>query len=154
MRLTARADYCVRAALELAAADPEAVKSDQISTTQSIPPRFLANIMGDLVRAGVVRSQRGAEGGYRLARPVGEISVADVLRAEEGFLIDIHGERPEGLHYDGAADHLREIWVAARAAYRAVLEQVSLQDVVAGSLPAEVQALVSEADSWRSRGAG
>jgi Rrf2 family protein len=151
VRLTARADYCVRAALELAAADPEAVKAEQISTAQSIPPRFLANIMGDLVRAGVVRSQRGAEGGYRLARPVGEISVADVLRAEEGFLIDIHGQRPEELHYDGAADHLREVWVAARAAYRAVLEQVSLEDVVTRSLPAEVQALVSQADSWRSR---
>lgn len=152
MRLTAKADYCVRAALELAAADPQALKSEQISTAQSIPPRFLANIMGDLVRSGVVRSQRGAEGGYRLARPPGEISVADVLRAEEGFLIDIHGERPEELHYDGAADHLREVWVAARAAYRSVLEQVSLQDVVSGSLPPEVQALVSEADSWLSRG--
>jgi Rrf2 family protein len=150
VRLAARVDYCVRAALELAAADPEAVKADQISTAQRIPPRFLANIMSDLVRAGVARSQRGAEGGYRLARAADEISIADVIRVEEGFLIDIHGERPEELEYTGAAEHLREVWVAARAAYRAVLEQVTLQDVVEDSLPAEVQELVDQADAWRS----
>jgi Rrf2 family protein len=151
VRLTARADYCVRAALELAAAEPDAVKAEVIAAAQEIPPRFLANIMRDLVRAGVAVSQRGAEGGYRLARPPEQFSVADVMRVEEGFLIDIHGERPEEVRYDGAAEHLGEVWVAARAAYRAVLEQVTLRDVVDGALPTEVQRLIDRADAWHSR---
>jgi Rrf2 family protein len=150
VRLSARVDYCVRAALELAAAEPEAVKAEVIAGAQEIPPRFLANIMADLVRAGVARSQRGAAGGYRLARPAKEISIADVIRVEQGFLTDIHGERPEELEYRGAAERLREVWVAARAGYRAVLEQVSLADVVEGSLPARVQALLERPDAWRS----
>jgi Rrf2 family protein len=143
-------DYCVRAALELAAAEPGALKAERIATAQGIPPRFLANILADLVRAGVAQSQRGAEGGYRLARPAEEISVADVIRVEQGFLTDVHGARPEELHYAGAAERLREVWVAARAGYRSVLEQVSLADVVEGSLPAQVKALLERPDAWRS----
>jgi Rrf2 family protein len=150
VRLSARVDYCVRAALELAAAEPDAVKAERIAGAQGIPPRFLANILADLVRAGVARSQRGADGGYRLARPAKEISIADVIRVEQGFLTDIHGERPEELEYGGAAELLRDVWVAARAGYRAVLEQVSLADVVEGSLPARVQALLERPDAWRS----
>jgi Rrf2 family protein len=150
VRLSARVDYCVRAALELAAAEPEAVKAEGIARAQGIPPRFLANILADLVRAGVARSQRGAEGGYRLARPAKEISIADVIRVEQGFLTDIHGERPEELEYGGAAERLREVWVAARVGYRAVLEQVSLADVVDGSLPPRVKALLERPDAWRS----
>ena len=150
MRLSARVDYCVRAALELAAAEPEPVKADRIASAQAIPPRFLANILADLVRAGVARSQRGAEGGYRLARPAKDISVADVIRVEQGFLADIHGERPEELHYAGTAEHLRDVWVAARAGYRAVLEQVSLAAVVEGALPPQVKALLERPDAWRS----
>lgn len=141
----------MRAALELAAAEPEAVKAEAIAAAQEIPPRFLANIMRDLVRAGVAVSQRGAEGGYRLARPPEQFSVADVMRVEEGFLIDIHGERPEEVRYHSAAEHLPEVWVAARAAYRTVLEQVTLRDVVDGALPPEVQRLIDRTDAWRSR---
>jgi Rrf2 family protein len=143
-------DYCVRAALELAAAEPAPLKAEQIAGAQEIPPRFLANILADLVRAGVARSQRGAEGGYRLARPAEDISIADVIRVEQGFLTDIHGERPEELQYGGAAARLRDVWVAARAGYRAVLEQVSLADVVEGRLPAQVDALLERPDAWRS----
>lgn len=150
VRLSARVDYSVRAALELAAAEPEPVKAEQIASAQQIPQRFLANILADLVRAGVVRSQRGAEGGYRLARPARDISIADVMRVEQGFLTDIHGERPEQLHYLGAAARLREVWVAAREGYRSVLEQVSLADVVAGSLPPQLVALLERPDAWRS----
>ena len=150
MRLSARVDYCVRAALELAAAEPEAVKAERIAGAQGIPPRFLANIMADLVRAGVARSQRGADGGYRLARAAKDISVADVIRVEQGFLTDVHGERPEEVDYAGAAERLRDVWVAARAGYRAVLEQVSLADVVDGSLPRGVTALLEPPDAWRS----
>jgi Rrf2 family protein len=150
VRLSARVDYCVRAALELAAAEPAPLKAEQIAGAQEIPPRFLANILADLVRAGVARSQRGAEGGYRLARPAEDISIADVIRVEQGFLTDIHGERPEELQYGGAAARLRDVWVAARAGYRAVLEQVSLADVVEGRLPAQVDALLERPDAWRS----
>jgi Rrf2 family protein len=150
VRLSARVDYCVRAAIELAAAEPEPVQAERIARAQAIPPRFLANILADLVRAGLARSQRGAEGGYRLARPAKDISVADVIRVEQGFLTDIHGERPEELHYAGTAEHLRDVWVAARAGYRAVLEQVSLVDVVEGSLPPQVKALLERPDAWRS----
>ena len=150
MKLSAKVDYAVRAALELAAAGDRAVKGEQIAHAQDIPPRFLENILGDLRQAGLVHSQRGAEGGYRLARPAQEITVADVMRIEAGNLADIHGERPESVRYHGPAERLRDVWVAARTSYRAVLEQVTLADIVAGELPQSIVDITGRPDSWRS----
>ncbi|MGI8633072.1 MAG: RrF2 family transcriptional regulator [Solirubrobacterales bacterium] len=151
MRLSAKVDYAVRATLVLADAWGEGpVKAGTIAHSQRIPIRFLENILMDLRRAGLVRSRRGADGGYELARAPGEITIADVMRVEQGNLADIHGDRPEDVDYDEAAEHLRDVWVAARSAYRAVLEQVTLADVVGGELPRQVAALADDADAWRS----
>ena len=152
VRITARVDYAVRAALELAAVAPEALTAERIATAQDIPIRFLQTILRDLQGARIVTSQRGREGGYRLALPATEISIARVMRVEQGFLADVHGERPEDLDYPGAAAALGTVWVAARAAYRRVLEQVTLADVIAGQLPAHVDELVALEDAWRSFG--
>ncbi|MGY1742455.1 MULTISPECIES: RrF2 family transcriptional regulator [unclassified Blastococcus] len=150
MRITARVDYAVRAAVELAAAAPGALTCDKIATAQDIPSRFLQSILGDLQHARLVTSQRGREGGYRLALPPEEISIARVMRVEQGFLAEVHGQRPEDVSYPGTAEPLAAVWVAARAAYRRVLEEVSLADVVAGKLPAEVADLAAVEDAWRS----
>src|SRR5947209_19421631 len=126
VRITARTDYAVRAALELAAAAPAALTCDSIATAQGIPSRFLQAILGDLQHARLVSSQRGREGGYRLALPASEISIARVMRVEQGFLADVHGQRPEDVEYPGSAAPLTTVWIAAREAYRRVLEQVPL----------------------------
>ncbi|WP_029431675.1 Rrf2 family transcriptional regulator [Blastococcus sp. URHD0036] len=152
MRITARVDYAVRAALELAAAAPGALTCDKIATAQDIPSRFLQSILGDLQHARLVTSQRGREGGYRLALPAEEISIARVMRVEQGFLAEVHGQRPEDVVYPGTAEPLAAVWVAARAAYRRVLEEVTLADVVAGKLPAEVTELADVESAWRSFG--
>ena len=152
MRITARVDYAIRAALELAAAAPEALTSERIATAQGIPARFLQAILRDLQHARLVSSQRGREGGYRLALPPSEVSIARVMRIEQGFLADVHGQRPEDVDYPGPAAALGTVWVAARASYRRVLEQVTLADVVAGKLPAHVDELVQLEDAWRSFG--
>ncbi len=151
MRISAKADYAVRAAAELAAASPEGrpVKGEHLSAAQGIPQKFLENILADLRHAGLVRTRRGAEGGYALTRAPSEISVADVLRAVEGPLAAVQGSRPEGLHYQGAAARLPEVWVALRANLRAVLERVSLADLAAGALPEGVVALTTGADAWQ-----
>ena len=154
MRISARVDYAVRAALELAAAAPEALTSERIASAQGIPPRFLQAILGDLQHARLVISQRGREGGYRLALPPEEISIARVMRVEQGFLADIHGQRPEDVQNPGAAANLSAVWVAARAAYRRVMEELSLADVVAGKFPPHVEELVRVENAWRSFGAG
>lgn len=150
MRLSARVDYAVRAAIELAAAEPSTVRSDALAEAQRIPASFLVNVLSDLRKAGLVRSERGTAGGYRLARPASEITVADIMRAVQGNLVDVHGERPEELEYPGAAAGLREVWVAARAAYRSVVEQVSLADLVAGELPDDVRAQLARAGAWEA----
>lgn len=152
MRITARVDYAVRAALELAAAAPGALTAERIATAQGIPARFLQAILGDLQRAHLVTSQRGREGGYKLALPPAEISIARVMRIEQGFLADVHGQRPEALVYPSAAAGLARVWVAARESYRQVLEQVTLADVVARTLPASVEELVAVESAWRSFG--
>ena len=154
MRITARVDYAIRAALELAAAAPDALTSERIATAQGIPSRFLQAILRDLQHARLVSSQRGREGGYRLALPASEISLARVMRVEQGFLADVHGQRPEDVDYPGPAHALGIVWVAARASYRRVLEEVTLADVVAGNLPAHVSELVQLEDAWRSFGDG
>jgi Rrf2 family protein len=152
VRITARVDYAVRAAVELAAAAPAALTSERIATAQGIPARFLQAILGDLQHAGLVTSQRGREGGYRLAMPASEVSIARVMRVEQGFLAEVHGQRPEDVEYPGAAAGLASVWVAAREAYRRVLEEVTLADVVSGKLPAHAAELVEVDRAWRSFG--
>jgi len=131
VRVSAKVDYALRACLELAASPPGPVKGERIATAQAIPPKFLENILLDLRQAGVVASRRGVEGGYWLARPPEEISVADVIRAVEGPIASVRGERPENVAYEGSAAALRETWLDLRAAMRGVLEETSLADLVA-----------------------
>jgi Rrf2 family protein len=152
VRITARTDYAVRAALELAAVAPDALTCDSIATAQGIPSRFLQAILGDLQHARLVTSQRGRDGGYRLALPPSEISVARVMRVEQGFLADVHGTRPEDVEYPGNAAALASVWVAAREAYRQVLERVTLADIVAGKLPEHAAALLEMERAWHSFG--
>jgi Rrf2 family protein len=152
MRTTAKADYAVRAAVELAAAgagDP--VKAEQISEAQSIPLNFLENILAELRRGGIVESRRGAAGGYLLARPAEEITVADVIRAVEGPLANVRGVSPDLLEYQGSAERLRDVWVALRANVRGVLEQVTLADIAKGELPPFIAELTQAPDAWLRR---
>jgi len=151
MRISAKADYAVRAAAELAAASPDGppVKGEQLAAAQEIPRRFLENILADLRHAGLISARRGADGGYALTRAPSEISIAEILRAVEGPLAAVQGSRPEGLHYQGAAARLPEVWVALRANLRAVLERVTLADLAAGTLPESVATLTTPADAWQ-----
>jgi Rrf2 family protein len=152
MRVSAKTDYALRAAVELAAQDDGApVKGERLATSQSIPLRFLENILLQLRHAGIVDSRRGAEGGYRLARPAAEITLADVIRAIDGPLAGVSGARPETLDFKGRSEPLRDVWVAVRASLRSVLEHVTLADVAANELPDNVRALVAEHDAWVSR---
>jgi Rrf2 family protein len=151
VRITARVDYAVRAATELAAAPPGPMKGDALATSQGIPVKFLENILADLRRAGLVASQRGAEGGYRLARPASEVTVADIIRAVEGPLADVHGTPPEMVEYSGPAADLAKVWVATRAALRMILEEVTLADIASGSLPAAVESFLEAPDAWLRR---
>ena len=152
MRISARADYALRAAAELAAANGDkATKGDTIAQAQSIPLKFLENILGDLRQAGLVRSQRGSDGGYWLNRPPEEITVADIIRAVEGPLASVRGERPEEVVYDGTADQLQQVWIAVRNNLRAVVEHVTLADVAAGRLPAAISRLADDPDAWVTR---
>jgi Rrf2 family protein len=152
VRISARVDYAVRAAVELAAVAPESLTSDRIAQAQGIPARFLQAILGDLQHARLVTSQRGREGGYRLALPPSEVSIARVMRVEQGFLAEVHGQRPEDVEYPGAAEPLAQVWVAAREAYRRVLENVTLADVVAGKMPPQVAEMIELESAWRSFG--
>jgi len=148
VRVSAKADYAIRAAVELAAAGPGPVKGDRIATAQAIPPNFLENILADLRNAGLIVSKRGAEGGYWLARPAEEITLADVIRAVDGPHANVRGLRSEQVTYEGSAERLRDVWVAVRASLRAVLEQVTLADLARGELPASVEALAADPDAW------
>ena len=152
MRTTAKADYAVRAAVELAASAGEGtMKAEQIAEAQSIPLNFLENILAELRRAGIVESRRGAAGGYLLAKPPEDVSLADVIRAVEGPLANVRGMSPDVLEYEGSAERLRDVWVALRASVRAVLEQVTLADVAKGELPPHVAELTQAADAWLRR---
>jgi Rrf2 family protein len=156
MRITAKVDYAVRAATELARHHLDAggrapMKGEAIATRQAIPVRFLESILAELRRAGIVGSQRGAEGGYWLARPPEEVSVADLIRAVEGPLADVHGTPPEELEYAGAAAELQTVWIATRAALRSVLEATTLTDIVARELPAHLHDLADAPDAWSRR---
>ena len=148
MHVSAKADYAIRAMVELAANGGGPVKGGSIAQAQEISITFLENILVDLRHAGLVRSQRGAEGGYWLARPAAEINLAQVIRAVDGPLASVRGQRSEEVAYEGSAAPLREVWVAVRASLRRVLESVTLADLAAGELPPAVEALVADADAW------
>ena len=149
MYISAQTDYGVRALIALAAAaSDKPLKGEQLARSENIPAKFLENILGELRRAGMVSSQRGADGGYRLARQPSDISVADVIRALEGPLAEVRGLRPEALVYEGVAVHLQDVWVAVRASLRAVLERVTLAHLVSGTLPASVRKLAQDPDAW------
>jgi Rrf2 family protein len=149
VRVSAKADYALRAVIELAAAGGGPVKGERIAQAQEIPLKFLENILGELRHAGIVRSQRGAEGGYWLGRPPEEIAVADVVRAVEGPIANVRGIGPEAVEYAGTAAALRDVWVAMRASLRSVLERVTIADVARGELPADVAALVHDPEAWQ-----
>jgi len=148
MRISAKADYAARAMCELAAHEGGTpLKAELIAAAQDIPASFLENILADLKRAGLIRSLRGQVGGYRLARPAREITIAQVIRAVEGPLADVRGIRPESLRFEGPAESLRDVWLATRVGLRRVLEQVSIGDVACGTLPAAVAELLEDPDA-------
>jgi Rrf2 family protein len=152
VRVTAKVDYALRALAELACAGPGPTKGEQLAQAQEISLRFLENIMLELKHAGIVATQRGAEGGYSLARPAAEITLADVIRAVEGPLANVRGVRPEDLAYEGPAALLRDVWIAVRANLRAVLETTTLEDLRRGVLPEAVTSLTADPDAWLRRG--
>ena len=150
MHIPAKVDYGMRALLELAQSEGSAT-GEALARAQGLPSKFLAAILNDLRRAGLVTSQRGLEGGYRLGRPADQITVADVMRALDGPLAAVRGLRPEMTSYEGAAARLQDVWVATRAGLRAVLERVTLEDVVKGQLPPDIAEMVADPDSWVPR---
>lgn len=148
MRLSARVDYALRAVVELVAASEGPVTAERLATAQEVPPKFLESILLQLRRGGLVTAQRGPEGGYRLARPAAEISLADVIRTVDGPLANVRGQRPEELGYHGSARALQEVWIALRASERRILELVTIADVATGKLPAEVRELAADPAAW------
>jgi len=151
MRVSAKADYAVRAAAELAAAEDGPVKGERLATAQDIPLQFLEHILLELKHQGLVRARRGAKGGYWLARPADEVTVADVVRAVEGPIANVQSMPPESIEYGGNAESLRDVWIAVRANIRSVLEEVTLADLVSGELPSVVEELTAEPDAWAAR---
>ena len=151
MKITAKADYAVRATAELAASGSGYLTSQKIAAAQEIPGPFLTAILQDLRRAGIVESRRGVDGGHRLAAVADELTVADVIRAIEGPLAGVAGKAPEDISVPGAAALLPQVWVATRSALREVLEAVTLADVVAHRLPPDVQKRLDEPGAWRRR---
>jgi Rrf2 family protein len=148
VHISAKADYAVRAAVQLAAAAERPVKGDTIARAQTIPPKFLESILRSLREAGIVGSQRGVDGGYWLARPAAEISLAEVIRAVDGPLAWVRHVRPEEVEYAGSARSLQEVWIAVRASLRDVLESVTLADVAAGTLPERIRLLAADPSAW------
>jgi Rrf2 family protein len=162
MRLSARVDYALRAVAELASAAGAArngaedraggaerpVTAERLAQAQQIPPKFLESILLQLRRGGVVTAQRGPEGGYRLARPADEITLAEVIRVIDGPLANVRGQRPEHVGYEGAAEALQDVWIALRASERQILELVTVSDVATGDLPERVRELVADPRAW------
>ena len=152
MRISAKVDYAVRAAVELAAAaDEKPVKAERIATAQEIPLNFLENILGELRHAGIVRSHRGAEGGFRLAKPADQLTIADIIRAVEGPLASVRGGPPEETSYPGPSAALPRVWIAVRANLRNVVEHVTVADVARGALPPEIDKLAEDPEAWVTR---
>jgi Rrf2 family protein len=145
VEISARADYGIRALAELTAIGGGPRTVTELAEAQAIPARFLQNILLQLRRRGLVQSQRGTEGGYRLARPPEEINLAEVMRALEGPLAGIRGARPESIVYEGRATAVLDVWLAVRVSMRSVLEVVTLRDLVDGPLPAHVVAWAKQA---------
>ena len=152
MHVTAKADYAVRAVVELAGSSQDSPrKVDTLAQAQRIPVSFLENILTQLRSAGIVRSQRGPEGGYWLAHPPDQLNLAQIIRAVEGPLVGVRGQRPEEIEYVGSAESLQQVWIARRANLRKVLEHVTVADVAAGKLPKEVLVLTREEEAWQTR---
>jgi Rrf2 family protein len=152
MRVSAKADYAVRAALELAAAGDEGpVKGEKLAEAQEIPLQFLEHILLELKHHGIVRARRGAKGGYWLAKPADAVTIADVVRAVEGPIAHVQSTPPESIEYQGNSQHLQDVWIAVRANLRNVLENVTLADLVSGDMPDVVTTLAAEPDSWAAR---
>jgi Rrf2 family protein len=152
MHVTAKADYAVRAIIELADSSQDSPrKVDEVAQAQNIPVSFLENILTQLRSSGIVRSQRGPEGGYWLAHPADEVTLAQIIRAVEGPLVGVRGQRPEEIEYIGSAESLKQVWVALRANLRKVLEHVTVAQVAAGELPQDVLALTREEEAWTTR---
>jgi Rrf2 family protein len=152
MHVTAKADYAVRAVVELAGSSQGSPrKVDELAQAQSIPVSFLENILTQLRSSGVVRSQRGPEGGYWLAHPPEEVNLAQIIRAVEGPLVGVRGQRPEEIEYVGSAESLQQVWIALRANLRKVLEHVTVADVAAGKLPKDILALTRQEEAWQTR---
>ena len=152
MRVSAKADYAVRAAVELASAsDDGPVKGERLAEAQDIPLQFLEHILLELKHNGIVRARRGAKGGYWLARPADDVTIAEVIRAVEGPIANVQSAPPESIAYRGSAEHLQEVWIAVRASLRSVLESVTLADLVSGDLPPVVEHLSGSPDAWAPR---
>ena len=151
MRISAKADYAVRAAVEMAAAGDEPVKGERLAEAQDIPLQFLEHILLELKHARLVRARRGARGGYWLAQPPEEITLASVIRAVEGPLANIQDLAPEQTKYPGNAEGLTDVWIAVRASLRRVLENVTIADLRDGDIPAEVQAMTDDEGAWVTR---
>jgi Rrf2 family protein len=151
MRVSAKADYAVRAAAELAAAEEGPIKGERLAEAQDIPLQFLEHILLELKHHGIVRARRGAKGGYWLAKPADEVTVAEIVRAVEGPIAHVQSTPPEAIEYRGNSKALQEVWIAVRASLRAVLEEVTLADLVSGELPDIVSDLTSSKDAWVAR---
>jgi Rrf2 family protein len=151
VQISAKSDYAIRALLNLAAHEPNLVKVDTIVREQGLPKKFIEAILGDLRRASIVRSQRGADGGYALARPASEITLGSVIRAVDGPLAEVRGLRPHETTYDGLAQHLPQVWIAVRTSLRRVLDETTLAHVLSGKFPAAVRRMVDEPDAWLPR---
>lgn len=151
MQISAKTDYAIRALLSLAAHEPELVKVDTVVSEQGMPRKFVEAILGELRRAGIVRSQRGADGGYALARPAKDVTLGAVIRSVDGPLAEVRGLRPHETTYTGVATHLPDVWVAVRASIRKVLDEVTLSQVLTGALPPHVRRMVDAPDAWLPR---
>jgi Rrf2 family protein len=151
VQISARGDYAVRAMLELASSYPATLSAQALADAQGLPRKFLEAVLADLRRSGVVHASRGAEGGYVLSQPPGQITIGMVLRAVDGPLAGVRGHRPEQTSYSGTASHLPQLWVAVRAALRSVVDEVSLAEVVTGELPARIKDLTAGPDAWQPR---
>ncbi len=151
MEISAKSDYAVRALLALADQAPNLVKIDMVVGEQQLPRKFVEAILGDLRRAGIVRSMRGADGGYALAKPATEISIGSVIRAVDGPLAEVRGLRPDEMNYSGLSEHVPGLWVAVRASLRKVLDETSLQQLLTGKLPPHVRKMVDDPQAWARR---
>lgn len=151
VHITAKSDYAVRALLSLAAAEPSLVKAEVIAGEQALPRKFVEAILSDLRRAGLVRTQRGVDGGYGLARPAREITLGQIFRAVDGPLAEVHGLRPHETTGEGVSAHLPAVWIAVRAALRQVLDETTLAQVLSGRLPRQVRRMADDPAAWLPR---